>query len=82
MEKVQTTNHIWKQDLVLIAKNTYVWLYQLSRKYQRPIKQLDQIPTEELKKRCKKFLNTERDNVVGGDNNTSKGVLLPVKELI
>ena len=34
--------------LVLIAKNTYVWLDQLSRKYQQPIPRLDQIPDEEL----------------------------------
>ncbi|MCX6566140.1 MAG: alpha-amylase family glycosyl hydrolase [Candidatus Aminicenantes bacterium] len=34
--------------LVLIAKNTYVWLDQLSRKYDRPIHRLDQIPDEEL----------------------------------
>ena len=38
----------WMPRLVLIAKNTYVWLYQLSRKYQRPIHRLDQIPDEEL----------------------------------
>ncbi len=35
-------------NCVLIAKNTYVWLDQLSRKYQRPINRLDQIPDEEL----------------------------------
>ena len=34
--------------LVLIAKNTYVWLDQLSKKYQRAITRLDQIPDEEL----------------------------------
>ncbi len=38
----------WMPRLVLIAKNTYVWLDQLSRKYQRPINRLDQIPDEEL----------------------------------
>jgi len=38
----------WEQDLVLLAKNTYVWLAQLSRKYSRPILMLDQIPQEEL----------------------------------
>src|SRR5688500_11691440 len=35
-------------QLVLIAKNYYVWLEQLSRKYGRWIKTLDQIPDEEL----------------------------------
>ena len=34
--------------LVLIAKNTYVWLDQLVKKYQRAITRLDQIPDEEL----------------------------------
>ncbi len=31
-----------------MAKNVYVWLDQLSRKYQRPIHRLDQIPDEEF----------------------------------
>jgi len=38
----------WMPRLVLIAKNTYVWLSQLSKKYQRDISTLDQIPDEEL----------------------------------
>jgi hypothetical protein len=38
----------WMPSLVLIAKNTYVWLDQLSRKYARSIKRLDEIPDEEL----------------------------------
>jgi len=38
----------WMPQLVLMAKNSYVWLDQLSRKYQRPIQRLDQIPDEEL----------------------------------
>jgi glycosidase len=38
----------WMPRLVLIAKNSYVWLDQLSRKYQREIRHLDQIPDEEL----------------------------------
>ncbi len=38
----------WMPDLVLVAKNTYVWLDQLSVKYQRPITRLDEIPDEEL----------------------------------
>ena len=40
----------WMPRLVLIAKNTYVWLDQLSREYQRSITRLDQIPDEELQK--------------------------------
>ncbi|MFQ5595411.1 MAG: alpha-amylase family glycosyl hydrolase, partial [Anaerolineae bacterium] len=38
----------WMPQLVLIAKNTYVWLDQLSKKYQRAITRLDQIPDREL----------------------------------
>ncbi|MBI3161588.1 MAG: alpha-amylase [Chloroflexi bacterium] len=38
----------WMPRLVLLAKNTYVWLGQLSKKYQREINTLDQIPNEEL----------------------------------
>lgn len=38
----------WMPRLVLMAKNTYVWLDQLSKKYQREIKNLNEIPDEEL----------------------------------
>jgi hypothetical protein len=38
------------------------------------------ISTEDLKERCRKYLNTDRDKK-GGDSNTSKGILLPLKEL-
>ena len=38
----------WHKNLVLIAKNTPVWLYQLSKKYQKKIRRLDEIPDEEL----------------------------------
>lgn len=38
----------WMPRVVMIAKNTYVWLDQLSKKYQRDIRSLDQIPDEEL----------------------------------
>jgi 4-alpha-glucanotransferase len=38
----------WMPRLVMLAKSTYVWLDQLSRKYQRAITCLDQIPDEEL----------------------------------
>ena len=43
-----TIDHDWMPRTVLLAKSTYVWLDQLSRKYQRPINRLDQIPDEEL----------------------------------
>lgn len=38
----------WMPKVVMIAKNAYVWLYQLSKKYAREIRRLDQIPDEEL----------------------------------
>lgn len=38
----------WMPQVVLLAKNVYVWLDQLSKKYGRPIYRLDQIPDEEL----------------------------------
>ena len=38
----------WMPNVVMIAKSTLVWLDQLSKKYQRSITRLDQIPDEEL----------------------------------
>ena len=39
------------------------------------------IKTEYLKTKCRKYIGTSRDKL-GGDNNTSKGILLPIKELL
>ncbi len=38
----------WMPNVVLMAKSTYVWLEQLSKKYKRHIHKLDHIPDEEL----------------------------------
>jgi len=38
----------WMPRTVLMAKSTLVWLYQLSKKYDREINRLDQIPDEEI----------------------------------
>ncbi len=38
----------WMPNVVLLAKSVYVWLDQLSKKYQRHIHRLDQVPDEEL----------------------------------
>lgn len=38
----------WMPKIVILAKNIYVWMDQLSRKYQRAIQTIDQIPDEEL----------------------------------
>ena len=43
-----SADHYWMPRLVLMAKSTYVWIDQLSKKYQRHISRLDQIPDEEL----------------------------------
>jgi hypothetical protein len=39
------------------------------------------LPTVQLKKIARSYLGTSRD-VRGGDNNTSYGILLPLKDLI
>jgi len=38
----------WMPRVVMMAKNTYVWLDQLSKRYQRELRRLDQVPDEEL----------------------------------
>ncbi len=43
-----SADQAWMPTVVLLAKNTYVWLEQLSKKYGRHISRLDQIPDEEL----------------------------------
>ncbi len=48
----------WMPSTVLIAKSTYVWLAQLSRKHGRHIGRLDEIPDEELALLAHRGLNT------------------------
>lgn len=43
-----TPDREWMPRLTLMAKNIYVWLDQLSRRYHSHIARLDQIPDEEL----------------------------------
>ncbi|WP_263353107.1 alpha-amylase family glycosyl hydrolase [Acidicapsa acidisoli] len=43
-----SADQAWMPNVVLIAKSTYVWLEQLSKKYGRHIHHLDHIPDEEL----------------------------------
>lgn len=38
----------WQKNIILIAKNTLVWLWQLSEKYQKKIQYLDEIPEAEI----------------------------------
>ncbi len=44
-----SADQAWMPNVVMMAKSTYVWLEQLSRKYGRHIHKLDQIPDEELR---------------------------------
>jgi len=44
-----SADQAWMPTVVLIAKNTYVWLEQLSKKWGRHIHRLDQIPDQELR---------------------------------
>ncbi len=43
-----SSDSVWMPNLVLLAKSTYVWLDQLSKRYQKDISKLDDIPEEEL----------------------------------
>jgi len=38
----------WMPRVIMIAKNAFVWMHQLTKKYGREIKTLDQIPDAEL----------------------------------
>lgn len=51
------------------------WCYWLSDEHCVFIK------TDRLKKMCRKYLGTDRDKK-GGDSNTSKGILLPMKDFL
>ncbi len=44
-----SADQAWMPTVVMMAKSTYVWLEQLSRKYGRHIHKLEMIPDEELK---------------------------------
>ncbi len=43
-----TPDKDWMPKVVMLAKNTYVWLDQLSKKYHKSITKLNEIPDEEL----------------------------------
>jgi glycosidase len=48
----------WMPSTVLIAKSTYVWLAQLTKRYGRSITRLDQIPDEELRTLAGRGMNS------------------------
>lgn len=43
-----TSDIEWMPNVVMLAKNSFVWMAQLSKKYKQDIYRLDQIPDEEL----------------------------------
>ncbi|TFF97137.1 MAG: alpha-amylase [Promethearchaeota archaeon] len=45
-----TPDKEWMPKVVMLAKHTYVWLDQLSKRYNRSITKLNEIPNEELNK--------------------------------
>jgi glycosidase len=53
-----TPDKDWMPRAVMIAKNTLVWLDQLSRVYGREIRRLDQVPDEELDTLARRGFNT------------------------
>ncbi len=59
----------------LATSEAHYWVYWLSENH------FITIEKNELKKLCRKYLGTKND-VLGGDNNTSKGILLPLIEFI
>jgi glycosidase len=48
----------WMPTTVMMAKSTWVWLAQISRKYGREIKHVSEIPDEELAALARRGINT------------------------
>jgi len=48
LEERFTPDKDWMPHVCMIAKHTYVWLHQLSKKYNRSISKFHEIPNEEL----------------------------------
>jgi len=44
-----STDSLWMPRVVMVAKNVFVWLDQLSKLYSKDITTLDQVPDDELK---------------------------------
>ena len=79
--KATTTNNIFVEynsrgmESGLITTQAIWYAYILSND------KIVLISTKKLKQLCRKYLGTKRD-ILGGDNNTSQGILLPLKEII
>ena len=48
----------WMPEVIMIAKNVFVWLDQLSKKYAKNIDTIDKIPEDELKELAKSGITT------------------------
>ncbi|MBD3255248.1 MAG: alpha-amylase [Candidatus Lokiarchaeota archaeon] len=48
LDENYTPDKEWMPKVIMIAKNIYVWLDQLSKKYHRNISKINEIPDEEL----------------------------------
>lgn len=57
-DEIYTTDTAWMPRAVMIAKNCFVWLDQLSKQYNRSISRLDEIPEDEVKKMASRGFNT------------------------
>jgi glycosidase len=53
-----TADRDWMPDVVMMAKLTHVWLHQLSERFGRDVRRLDQIPDEALDELARYGFNT------------------------
>ena len=60
-----------KPSGIATTKSKYYYIY---------LDKLYILKTEDLKDKCRKYLNTKRDKK-GGDNMASKGIIIPIQEL-
>ena len=60
-----------KPSGIAATKSKYYYIY---------LDKLYILKTEDLKDKCRKYLNTKKDKK-GGDNMASKGIIIPIQEL-
>ena len=60
-----------KPSGIATTKSKYYYIY---------LDKLYILKTEDLKDKCRKYLNTKKDKK-GGDNMASKGIIIPIQEL-
>ena len=89
--EVKSERHIWEQTGNLFIEYQYkgepsgiavttadYWALCLVRDEQ--LLQMYILPTETLKRITRPYFKTERD-VIGGDNNNSKGIIVPINQI-